>query len=192
MLKRLGWSGLVFLWVVGGGLGSPNARAAAWGCYDPKPGHPTAGEKESFIEDVSRLAREAENDYGVPATALAAMAALESGYGWTRTAINANNLFGWKYVSDQAAGGRGFWVLECQPPEDVNNRYVAFADRADAVDFVAGRLASSDHYRADSMRYQEHRAAGVDVFEAANRWVNGIADPSTGSLRPTAAPFDAS
>jgi hypothetical protein len=131
----------------------------------------------SFIQDVSRLATEAEKGHGVPAAALAAMAALESGSGWTRTAINANNLFGWKYVSDQASGGRGFWVLECQPPEDRNNRYVVFADWADAVDFVAWRLATSDHYRADTARYQKDRAAAVDLVEAVDRWVEGIADP---------------
>src|SRR5438034_33083 len=33
-----------------------SVHAQEWGCYDPKPGHPTAAEKQAFIEDVSAQA----------------------------------------------------------------------------------------------------------------------------------------
>src|SRR5688572_13438215 len=59
---------------------APNASQAAsesaeaWGCYDLKPGHPTASEQRAFVEEVARLATTAEERYGVPAAALVAMA----------------------------------------------------------------------------------------------------------------------
>jgi len=71
--------------------------SAAWGCYEPQPGHPTEAEKRAFVEEVATLATRAEERHGVPATAITAMAILESGYGWTRLAQNTNNLLGWKY-----------------------------------------------------------------------------------------------
>ena len=190
----------------------PNAAAAssgsapvaapgeAWGCYDLKPGHPTASEQRAFVEEVARLATTAEERYGVPAAALLAMAIAESGYGWTRLAINTNNLFAWKHFPGPAAEGRRYWVLECQPDKP-GSRFVVFADRAEAVDFVAGQLATSDNYREDTERYRQDRAAediraplerlglnqaalgsGADVVEAVNRWVQGVADPY--SLNP--------
>jgi hypothetical protein len=185
----------------------PNALAASsasvslaraeetWGCYDLKPGHPTASEQRAFIDEVARLATTAEERYGVPAAALVAMAIVESGYGWTRLAINTNNLFAWKHFPGPAGEGRRYWVLECEPDEP-GNRFVVFADRAEAVDFVARQLATSDNYREVTERYRRDRAAeatraalerlgldqaapgsGADVVEAVNRWVQGVADP---------------
>jgi hypothetical protein len=144
---------------------------------------------------VARLATTAEERYGVPAAALVAIAIVESGYGWTRLALNTNNLFAWKHFPGPATEGRRYWVLECQPDEP-GSRFVVFADRAEAVDFVARQLATSGNYRADTERYRRDRAAediraplerlgldraavegGTDVVEAVNRWVQGIADP---------------
>jgi len=169
--------------------------AEVWGCYDLKPGHPTTSEQEAFVDEVARLATTAEERYGVPAAALVAMAIVESGYGWTRLALNTNNLFAWKHFPGPATEGRQYWVLECQPDEP-GSRFVVFADRTEAVDFVARQLATSGNYRADTERYRRDRAAediraplerlgldraavggGTDVVEAVNRWVQGIADP---------------
>src|SRR5690348_14462291 len=69
------------------------AAAAGWSCYGTKPGHPTPGERAAFVKDVSALAIVAERKHGVPAAALAALAIIESGYGWTRLALEANNIF---------------------------------------------------------------------------------------------------
>jgi hypothetical protein len=150
--------------------------SAAWGCDDPRPGHPTAAEKRAFVGEVGRLATRAEERHGVPATAITAMAILESGYGWTRLAQNTNNLLAWKYFSGASAGERDFWVLEC-PEKGTSDRFIVFRDRAEAVEFVANQLASSDNYRADTERYRRDRASGMNVVEAVNRWVDGIADP---------------
>lgn len=153
------------------------AFANDWGCYDPKPGHPTTAERVAFIHDVSELAVAAERKHGVPASALAAMAMVESGYGWTRTALNAHNFFGWKFTSPQAAGQRGSYVLDCQPPEDINNRYVVFRSAADAVDFVAAKLATLPAYREDTKAYKLARAKGDAIVPAVKSWLTGVADP---------------
>lgn len=153
------------------------AYSTEWGCYDPKPGHPSSSEKQQFVDTVSQLAVKAEQKYGVPAAAIAAMAIAESGYGWTRTAIEANNFYGWKYYSAGAAAGRSFYVLECQPAFDKNNKYVRFAGAADAVDFVASKLASMPSYKGDTQRYQQAIKSGMHAVEASRAWVAGIADP---------------
>src|SRR5687767_10136928 len=109
------------------------AQAAAWGCYGTKPGHPTAAEREAFIREVSALAVKAETAHGVPASVLAAIAIAESGYGWTRLALEANNLFAWKFVQT-AAEGRKPYVARCEGRRHQRQRFVTFASRADAVD----------------------------------------------------------
>jgi hypothetical protein len=153
------------------------ARAdPTWGCSEPQPGHPTAAEQTAFVEEVASLAARAEERHGVPAAAITAMAILESGYGWSRLAQSTNNLMGWKYFPEAPAGGRDSWVLEC-PELGTSDRFVVFRDRAEAIDFVASQLASTDNYRADTERYRRDRASGVDVTEAVDRWVEGIADP---------------
>ncbi|NEX92640.1 glucosaminidase domain-containing protein [Caulobacter sp. 17J65-9] len=162
------------------------ASAQDWGCYDPKPGHPTAAERDAFLAEVEGPAKAAEARYGVPAAAIAAMSVVESGYGFTRTALNANNLFGWKQTGAGAA-----YVLECQPPEDVGNRYVVFASRAEAIDKVAARLANSSYYRADTEAYRQARASGAGVETAVDAWVDGISDPYNWRPRGYAADLKA-
>lgn len=148
---------------------------ADWGPYDPQPGHPTVADRDAFVAEVSVYAREAESLYGTPAAGLVAMASNESGFGWTKIALNANNLFGWKWKSSADAGGRPYWTLWDQPDWDPNNKYVAFADRRDAVLFVGHRLATASRYQPHTDRYIADRAAGIDVQTAVNRWVYGIA-----------------
>lgn len=156
---------------------SGSASAQSWGCYDPAPGHPTLEERRSFIRDVSKAAKKAEVDHGVPASAIAAMAIVESGYGWTRIALDARNYFGWKYYGSKAAGGRASYQLACQPPEDDNNRYVVFNDLDDAVGFVASKLAALPYYRSDTDAYRSAKSARRDVRFAVDTWVSAISDP---------------
>ena len=157
-----------------------NANAATgqeWGCYDPQPGHPTLEEKRAFLDEIRPLALDAEQNHGVPAPALAAMSIVESGYGFTRIALHANNLFGYKWLSASAAGDRESWTLDCQPAWDENNRYIQFSSRADAVDFVARRLAHSSHYSADTENFRTALNAGQNRNGAVDAWVEGISNP---------------
>ena len=169
--------GIIFACMAITALAVNRAHAETWGCYDPKPGHPTAAERAAFIDEVSRLAVDAERQHGVPAAAIAAMAMVESGYGWTRTAIDANNLFGWKFTPSAAADGRSSYELTCQPPEDVNRNYIIFRDHAEAMDYVAGKLATLSYYSADTQAYQAAVTHGGDVPTAVKAWVAGISDP---------------
>lgn len=151
-----------------------SAAAAAWGCYGTKPGHPTAAERDAFIREVSALAVKAESAHGVPASVLAAIAIAESGYGWTRLALDANNLFAWKFVP-AAAGGRKAYVRQCQRGGGKRERFIVFASRADAVNFVAGRLASADAYREHTEAYRAARKRGGAAEPAAKAWLAGVA-----------------
>lgn len=147
---------------------------ATWDCYAPEPGHPTTAEKSAFVGEVVTYARDAERQHGPPAAALVAMMANESGFGFTRIGQNAHNLFGWKWTSLEAAGGRSFYTLTCQPASDPNNRYVLFSSRRDAVLFVASKLATLTRYADDTTRYAADIQAGVPVRTAVDRWVQGI------------------
>lgn len=147
----------------------------AWGCYAPAHGHPTNVERTSFVGEIAPAALVAESRGGPPAAGVVAMAALESGYGFTRTAIFAINLFGWKFTSAAAASGRRSWTLRCQPASDPGNRYIAFPSRADSVGFVAGKLGGLPRYAAYAKQYHADRQAGVNPATATERWVKGIA-----------------
>lgn len=143
-------------------------------CYAPAPGHPTTSERSAWIAASIPYAQAVEQTYGVPAGAILAMSAVESGYGWTKTALSANNPFGFKYTSAAAAGGRGYYTLACQPAADPNNKYIAFASMRDAFLFVAERLAVGARYKSVTDAYKTRGA--LDVVEATNQWIDGIAD----------------
>ena len=156
-------------------LQTPLPDDPRWGCYDAAPGHPTDDERRRFIAEIAPAALAAEHAGGPPATGIAAMAALEAGYGWTRTALFANNLFGWKYTSAAAAGGRGHWTLACQPASDPGKDYVTFGDHADSVTFVSGKLATNARYAPSTRRYHDELRGGVAPTAAVEHWVRGIA-----------------
>lgn len=73
-------------------------------------------ERQAFIDQIKPLAIAAQKDTQVPACAIGGMAALESGYGFTRTAQFANNIFGIKVWIDHEEPNN--WQLEGQPDED--------------------------------------------------------------------------
>lgn len=153
------------------------------GCYDPLPGHPTANEKTAFIKAIGAYAQEAERLHGTPAAGLLAMAAQESGYGFTKTGRFANNLYGFKWNGKESAGNRSYWTLTCQPSWDKNNKYIKFGDRREGVIFVGMKLATlkdlgggKRNYKAKTDRYVQDRKNGVDIKTAVNRWIDGIAD----------------
>lgn len=154
-----------------------NVNDPEWPCYDPLPGHPTPQEKVAFVSEISAYAIEAERKYNVPAPAITAMSIVESGYGLTRTAIFANNLFGFKWTGPSESLQSVYFELKCQPSWDVGNKYIRFNSRAVAIDFVAQRLANSRYYREDTKHFVESMRSGRDRRIAINEWVAGIADP---------------
>lgn len=151
------------------------AQAAEWSCYGTKPGHPTAEERAAFVREASELALKAEKAHGVPASALAAMAIAESGYGWTRIALEANNLFAWKFGSTARKDGRRAYVPSCAGRRGSASRYVTFANRAEAFDHVAAQLATIGAYRKHTEAYKAARRRGDPPEKAVEEWLRGIA-----------------
>jgi hypothetical protein len=149
------------------------ALAAPWGCHGTKPGHPTAEERAAFVREVSELAIAAEKTHGVPASALAAIAIAESGYGYTRIALDANNLFAWKFVP-AAAKSLKEYVLHCDERR-ARMRFAAFDSKAHAFDFVASKLATLEAYRDHTSAYQAARKRGVAAEAAVKAWIDGVA-----------------
>ena len=177
---------------------SGGASAAEWGCYSTKPGHPTAEERAAFVREISELAVKAEKSHGVPASALAAIAIAESGYGWTRIALEANNLFAWKFGASARKEGRAAYAPRCPRARGSRARYVAFKSRAEAFDHVAGKLATLQAYRRHTEAYRAARARGEAPEKAVQMWLSGIADRYAGDpaafmtkmLRIIANPLD--
>ena len=64
--------------------------------YGTAIGHPTQDEARAFLEDIRPIAVELSQKYQIPASVVMAMAAMESGYGYSRNAVFANNFFGIK------------------------------------------------------------------------------------------------
>jgi hypothetical protein len=147
------------------------ALAAPWSCHGVKPGHPTSEERAAFVREVSELAVKAEQTHGVPASALAAIAIAESSYGYTRIAIDANNLFAWKFVP-AAANKVKQYVLDCHRRKP---RFAAFDSKAHAFEFVAAKLATLEAYRAHTEAYKAARKRGVAADAAVKAWIDGVA-----------------
>jgi hypothetical protein len=150
----------------------PECNVRSWATYNPMPGHPTAQEREAFMERIVPLAKAAEAKYGVPAAALAAMSMNESGYGWTRTALNANNLFGFKYTDTAAKAGFSKYVLPCQPASDPNNAYIKFPNYAAAFDTLTKRFTTVGFYGPPTKAYA---ATTPKTREAVRAWLKAIA-----------------
>ncbi len=152
------------------------ALAQDWPCQGAQPGHPTLAERRAFVTRVSALAIAAERKHGVPASAIAAMAIVESRYGWTRVGRDAHNLLGWKYIAAQA-GGRPAYVLACQPYGDGSKQYTVFGSEAESIDFVAEKLASRPAYSSQTQAYQAARERGAPLAGAVHAWLAGVAEP---------------
>jgi hypothetical protein len=145
-----------------------------WGPYQTKPGHPTLAEKHDFIELVSKAAKDAEARFGVPASGLTAMAILESGYGFTRLALNAQNIFGYKYPTKGTLDHPRYTLKNCLATSGPDRVYVAFGDFSEAVFFVAERLASVPIHKPTTDAYGRKPRAERTRIDVQS-WVLGIA-----------------
>jgi len=157
--------------------------------------YPSTKMKEDFINEISTYAMKANEQWGIPASAIIGMAALESGYGTTRIAVNANNLFGvkvWGYNPKNA------WQLKGQPDEDYepvpvlkdfgedrkiydeskrrDNWYRAFSSYKEAVEYLAGNLLLNDRYRFAKTNYEERMKKGWDYERASKEYLFDIAN----------------
>lgn len=151
--------------------------------------------KASFINKISTPAMEANEKWGIPASAIIGMAILESGYGTTRIAIHANNFFGvkvWGYNPKNA------WQLQGQPDEDYepvpvlvdygydrkifdeskrrDNWYRKFDSSKEAVDYLAGDLLLNSRYRFAKTNYEQRVKNGWSLDKATKEYLYDIAE----------------
>ncbi|MEK4386290.1 S-layer homology domain-containing protein [Solibacillus sp. FSL W7-1464] len=157
--------------------------------------YPSNKMKEDFIDEISTYAMKANEKWGIPASAIMGMAILESGYGTTRIAMNANNLFGIKVWGHNP---KNAWQLKGQPDEDYepvpvlkdygndrkiydeskrrDNWYRAFSSYKEAVDYLAGNLLLNDRYRFAKKNYDERIKKGWSYERASKEYLYDVAN----------------
>lgn len=164
--------------------------------YLPSKMSLTNGQRDAFVQEVSTYAVKANEKWGIPASAIIGMAVLESGFGTTRTAYHANNIFGIKVWGFFPANA---WQLVGQPDEDFernipvisnfgtdriifderqrrDNWYRKFSSYEESVNFLAGTLLLNQRYGFARENYQQRLKAGWSMDEASKRYVFEIAN----------------
>jgi flagellum-specific peptidoglycan hydrolase FlgJ len=156
-----------------------------------------SSERNAFIEKHVPIAKSLAAKYGVPASVLLAMACVESGYGFTRTAIYAHNYFG---IKNQNGRLEEVYQLLGQPNEDGQpydfavevveddpnriifdeskrrtNRYRVFKNPDAAFEYLAGTLFQNTRYRPAVMAYASNRRSSMTKLEAAAEFARDIA-----------------
>jgi flagellum-specific peptidoglycan hydrolase FlgJ len=161
--------------------------------YNPAIGHPTTNEQINFINNIKNAAISAGLKYGIPASAIIGIACVEGGYGFTRSAYYANNIFGIKVWGQNPVNG---WQLKGQPDEDegrvpvigsygrdcsvfnedarVDNWYRRFASKAEAIHYLCGLIIRK--YQPARANYQKRIVARRPYQEASKRFCREIAD----------------
>lgn len=143
-------------------------------CYLSAINHPTASEKEAFINSVKGFIDSICQIEQLPPKTILAMAIVESGYGFTRTAYYANNFFGIKVFTTDTTKA---YVLKGQPDEGVknkviksfgedrvvvdeskrtDNRYRIFTDRQACIQYLVYKILLRDRYIGAAHVYREN------------------------------------
>ncbi|XEC95650.1 S-layer homology domain-containing protein [Paenibacillus tarimensis] len=164
--------------------------------YLPHTDTLTTKEKQLFINQIAKHAEEANEKWGIPASSMIGMAALESGYGTTRIAFFANNIFG---VKVWGANPENAWQLKGQPDEDLDTPVPVIADYGDdrkvfkesvrrdnwyrnfnsyqeAVNYLAGTLLLNKRYFSARDDYQYRIKNGWSDKEASKQYIYDIAN----------------
>ncbi len=161
--------------------------------YNPAIGHPTYNEQVNFIDSIKDAAIAAGVTHGLPASAIIGMACVEGGFGFTRSAYYANNIFGIKIWAQNPVNG---WQLKGQPDENdgrvpviashgrdrsmfnekarYDNWYRRFASRTEAIDYLCGLLLRK--YQPARVNYQKHIVSGWSSPKASKQFCREIAD----------------
>lgn len=163
--------------------------------YLPAIAGVTEERKRAFVAQIAPHAVSASARWGIPASAIIGMAIHESGYGTTRIAYYANNLFGikvWGVQPDNA------WQLKGQPLEDdgqgiavlldlgidrkiydesarADNWYRVFASYEEAIDYLAGEFLQKPRYLPAAEAYRNRLAQGWNPRDASLQYVYDIA-----------------
>lgn len=169
--------------------------------YGTAIGHPTQEEARAFLEDIKPIAIELGQKYQIPASVVMAMAAMESGYGFSRNAVFANNFFGIKQWWGNESNA---YQLKGQPDEyegkvailkksddgqiiyDENRRpdnwYRRFGSRRECIEFLVEEVflhrtgAWKRDYSDIAKFYRGQIAAGVEKYSAAYTFIYSVGD----------------
>ncbi|OEF97104.1 S-layer homology domain-containing protein [Desulfuribacillus alkaliarsenatis] len=164
--------------------------------YMPSTTGPTLAQQEAFVNQIAKYAVDANEQWGIPASAIIGMAILESGYGTTRIAHFANNIFGIKVWGFNPANA---WQLQGQPDEDFareipvianlgndriifdetqrrDNWYRMFSSYEDAVNFLAGTLLLNNRYGFARDNYQKNIKSGWSLEDASKQFLFEVAN----------------
>ncbi len=123
----------------------------------------TALTESQFIETVGALAREDMKKSGILASVTTAQAILESGWGRSSLAMEANNLFGMKATLSGNAwasnwSGKTFVKTTL---EYLNGKWYSISDTFRSYDSIAESVADHSAYLAGAMNGTKLRYAGV-------------------------------
>ncbi len=155
----------------------------------------TVIEREQFVQQLIPYAKEANEKWGIPASAIIGIAILESGFGTTRIAHFANNLFG---IKAWGVNPNNAWQLVGQPDEDFDqpvpvlasygldrhlfdesvrrdNWYRKFDSYQDSVNFLAGTLLQNNRYGFARVEYEARLKEGWALDAASKEYVYKIA-----------------
>ena len=134
----------------------------------------------SFLNEIIQNVQEHEQQNGIliPAHIIVAMAALESGYGKSPLARNANNLFGLK-ACNANPNSPDIYVYVKYPAEDCN-LYRKFDGTAACVNFFINELLLHKtgkwqrDYSPIVRRYQDEINQGFDKVTATEHFIEGL------------------
>ena len=169
--------------------------------YGTAIGHPTQDEARAFLEDIKPVAIELGQKYQIPASIVMAMAAMESGYGFSRNAVFANNFFG---IKQWWGNENNAFQLKGQPDEyegkvailkrsddgqiiyDENRRpdnwYKRFGSRRECIEFLVEEVflhktgAWKRDYSDIAKFYRGQLAAGVEKYSAAYTFIYSVGE----------------
>lgn len=159
-------------------------------------GTPSDELKQNFVDEITIHAKDASENWGIPASVIIGMAIIESGYGSTRIALNANNIFGiktWGYNPSNA------WQLKGQPNEDFDNTipvianygtdrivydetkrrdnwYRMFDSYEETINYLAGNLLLNNRYGFARENYAERMKYGWSIEKATKQYLFEIAE----------------
>lgn len=169
--------------------------------YGTAIGHPTQQEAREFLESIRPIAIELGQKYQIPASVVMAMAATESGYGYSRNAVFANNFFGIKQWWGNESNA---YQLKGQPDEyegkvailkksddgqiiydesrRPDNWYRRFNSRRECIEFLVEEVflhktgAWKRDYSDIAKFYQGQIAAGVEKYSAAYTFIYSVGE----------------
>lgn len=169
--------------------------------YGTAIGHPTQDEARAFLDNIRPIAVELGQKYQIPACVIMAMAAMESGYGFSRNAVFANNFFGIKQWWGNESNA---YQLKGQPDEyegkvpilkksddgqiiyDESHRpdnwYRRFGSRRECIEFLVEEvfLHKTGIWKRDysdiTRFYQGQIAAGVEKYSAAYTFIYSVGE----------------